>query len=244
MPQSIILQKIENFPREFPVTTNEVRTRDNRLMFTSTIRELGISEYTEENIHKYQVIHPIGNTFEGRGIIEDGSEHELVAVSRNETFNIFKTEDDYLLFTDAKKAVIEHGIKRLTDGTHDHGENSFRTAKVTINLTSLKEEIQAGALGRIRGGWWRDLSIDSVEVAYLGGGTVTDSHYWNTYEESEGIISALRLGVPNLLDDENEELKVLLTKEGNLVVFKDIPNEGHLLEIATTVFNLAKNHLE
>ncbi|MDC3415102.1 hypothetical protein NC797_15050 [Aquibacillus sp. 3ASR75-11] len=245
MPQSIIMQRLISFPQEFPVRTNTTGTAETRLMFTSEIRELGLSEYTEETINKYQVLHPIGNSFEGKGIIEDGSEHELIAVSREESFNIFKTQDDFLLFTDAKKAIIEHGIKRLTDGTYNHGEgNIFKTEKLTINLSSLKEEIQDGALGRIRGGWWRGLQIADVEVAYLGGGTVTESYYWNTYEESEGIISALRLDIPNLMDDENEVLKVLLTKEGNLVVYKDIPTERHLLEVATTIFNLAKNHLE
>ncbi|WP_054634829.1 hypothetical protein [Thalassobacillus sp. C254] len=63
------------------------------------------------------------------------------------------------------------------------------------------------------------------------------------YEESEGIISALRLDVPNIMDDDEEVLKVLLTKEGNLVIYKDIPTERHLLEVATTIFNLAKNTL-
>lgn len=243
MPQSIIMQKIVEFPTNLPVKTNETTINENSLTFSSEIRRLGLSEYREEEIIKYQVLHPIGNSFEGKGIIEDGSEHELIAVSRNETFNIFKTSDNYLLFTNSKKSVMEHGIKRLTDGTYSHQDESrFKSEKVTIDLSSLKEEIQSGALARIRGGWWRGLQIADVEVAYLGGGTVTESQYWNTYEESEGIISAIRLDIPNLMEGE-EILKVLLTKEGNLVVYKDIPTERHLLEIATTIFNLAKKHL-
>ncbi|WP_054634830.1 hypothetical protein [Thalassobacillus sp. C254] len=167
MPQSIIMQKLESFPQNFPARTNSMGTGTTTLQFTSEIRELGLSEYTEEEINKYQVLHPIGNSFEGKGIIEDGSEHDLIAVSRDETFNIFRTQDDFLLFSDAKKAIIEHGIKRLTEGTYDHGEgNVFKSEKITIDLSSLKEEIQAGALGRIRGGWWRGLQIADVEVAY------------------------------------------------------------------------------
>jgi hypothetical protein len=245
MPQSILMQKVVNFPSEFPVVTTESNTGETRALFKSEIRELGRSEYTEEEIAKYQVIHPIGNSFEGKGIIEDGSEHELIAISREETFNMFKTTDDYVLYTDSKKAIIEHGIKRLIKGTHYLNENRFEAEKISINLSDLKQEIQDGALGRIRGGWWRDLQIADVEVAYLGGGSVTDSDYWSTYEDSEGIISALRLDIPNTLDeDEDELLKVLLTKEGNLVVYKNIPSEKNLLEIAMTIFTLAKNHLE
>lgn len=245
MPQSVIMQRIRRFPQTFPVQTNEIGIQGHASLFRSEIRELGRSECTTEDIDKYQVIHRIGNAFEGLGIIEDGTEHEIIAISKSEIFNMFKTQDDFLFLSNAKKAVIEHGIKRLTDGTSNlQRENQiFVTEKVTINLTSLKEQIQQGALGRIRGGWWRGLQIADVEVAYLGGGTVTDSDYWNTYEESEGIISALRLDVPNLMEEE-ELLKVLLTKEGNLVIYKDIPTERQLLEIATTLFNLAKNHLE
>lgn len=246
MPQSVIMQRIQSFPQRFPVFTNEVGLQGHdRLTFRSEIRELGRSECTTEEIEKYQVIHPIGNAFEGYGIIEDGSEHEIIAISKHETFNMYKTEDNYVFLSNAKKAVIEHGIKRLKDGTSNLQRDNqvFYTERVTINLSTLKEEIQEGALGRIRGGWWRDLQIADVEVAYLGGGTVTDSDYWNTYEESEGIISALRLDVPNLMENE-ELLKVLLTKEGNLVIYKDVPTERQLLEIATTLFNLAKNHLE
>ncbi|MGW5983360.1 hypothetical protein [Bacillus wiedmannii] len=246
MPQSILMQKLLHFPTELPVATMEFNTgQGDRNSFKTEIRRLGLSEYTEEDIEKFQVIHPIGNSFEGKGYLEDGTAYELIAVSTDEVFNAFRTDDGYILFADSKKAIIEHGIKRLVSGTASFGEKRFHSDSISINLRDLKEELEQGALAQIKGGWWRDLQIADVEVAYLGGGTVTESQYWSNYEESEGIISALRLEIPNpLVNDEDPTLKVLLTKEGNLVVYKKITNEKSLLDIAIPLFNLAKKHLE
>lgn len=244
MPQSIIMQRCIHFPKNFPLETTEFSTGEGRNIFKTEIRYLGLGEYTDVEVKKYQVIHPIGDSFDGKGYLEDGSVYDLIAISTNEVFNIFKTQDDFLFFSGSKKTVIEHGIKRLINGTASYGENRFHSEKVSINLRTLKEELEQGALAQIKGGWWRDLKIADVEVAYLGGGTVTESQYWNTYEESDGIISALRLDVPNPLDNDDEILKVLLTKEGNLVIYKKITTERELLDIALTLFNVAKKHLE
>lgn len=240
-----MMHKLENFPLNFPVETTPFNTaRGDRNSYTTEIHHLGISEYREEEILKYQVIHHLGENFEGTGYSEDGTTFDLVAISTVQTFNMYKTNDDHLLFSGSKKAILEHGIRRLVDGTYTYEDNMFRSQELTINLRQLKEEMEAGALAQIKGGWWRNLMIADVEVAYLGGGTVTQSQNWNAYEESEGIISALRLDLPNPLENEDEILKVLLTKNANLVIYKKVESEKDLLDIAVPLFNLAKNHLE
>lgn len=128
-------------------------------------------------------------------------------------------------------------------GTVGRGSNQYNSVPINVNLRELKEEIEDGALAQIKGGWWRDLKIADVEVAYLGGGTVTASKNWSSYEESEGIISALRLDVPNPIEAQNDILSVLLTKEGNLVVYRKIETEKQLFDIAMPLFKLAKKHL-
>lgn len=245
MAQSILMQKCIHFPKDLPIETTAFNTgKGDRNSFKTEIRYLGLSEYTDETVLKYQVNHPIGESFIGKGYIEDGTPYDIIAVSTNEAFNIFKTDDEYLLFSESKKAIIEHGIRRLNDGTVAYGDNQFISKQIKINLRSLKEDLEQGASAQIKGGWWRDLKIADVEVAYLGGGTVTESQYWSNYEDSEGTISALRLDVPNPLNSEDEILKVLLTQEGNLVVYKKITNEKDLLDISIPLFNLAKKHID
>lgn len=244
MVQSILMQKCIAFPTELPVETKEFGNKDNELLFKTELRYLGLSEYTKSEILKYQVIHPVGDNFVGTGHAEDGTSYDLIAVSTEETFNIFKTDDNFLYITGSRKAILEHGIKRLIGGTYSFQEEQrFKSKGVKLNLTSLKEELEADVLAQVKGGWWRDLQIADVEVAYLGGGTVTESQNWTNYEDSEGIISALRLDFPNVMDNGEEILKILLTKEGNLVVYKDIADEKELLEVAVSIFDLASKHI-
>ncbi|KKB72473.1 hypothetical protein [Bacillus sp. TH008] len=243
MPQSIIMQKSILFPEQLPMSTNEFNTGTESQSFKTELKPLGITEYAEEELKKFQVIHPIGDSFSGKGYLEDGTSYDIIAISTEESFNLAKSKDDFLYFWGSKKAIIEHGIKRLIDGTVGRGSNQYNSVPINVNLRELKEEIEDGALAQIKGGWWRDLKIADVEVAYLGGGTVTASKNWSSYEESEGIISALRLDVPNPIEAQNDILSVLLTKEGNLVVYRKIETEKQLFDIAMPLFKLAKKHL-
>lgn len=242
MPQSIIMQKSIKFPEQLPIETNEFNTGSESQSFKTTLKTLGSTEYTEEDLKKYQVIHPIGDSFTGKGYLEDGTAHDIVAISANETFNIAKSEDNFLYFWGSKKAIIEHGVKRLIDGTVGHGNNQFNSEAITIDLRKLKEELEANDNAAIKGGWWRDMQIADVEVAYLGGGTVTASKNWSSYEESQGIISALRLDVPNPIEPQGDILSVLVTKDGNIVVYKKV-DEKNLFDIAMPLFSIAKKHL-
>ncbi|MFP7313737.1 hypothetical protein [Bacillus safensis] len=242
MPQSIIMQKLIKFPNELPVETTPFNSGDNKQSFKTTLKSLGKTEYIDEELSKFQVLHPIGDSFVGKGYLEDGSSYDLVAVSTNESFNVAKSDNEFLYFWGSKKAIIEHGIKRLIDGTIGAGNNRYDSKTVTIDLRALKKELEDGALASIKGGWWRELMIADVEVAYLGGGTVTESENWNDYEKTEGIISALRLDVPNPIEKNKDILSVLLTKEGNLVVYKKV-DEKELFEIAIPLFNIARKHL-
>ncbi|ARD55602.1 hypothetical protein M5E03_03150 [Bacillus safensis] len=242
MPQSIIMQKSIKFPEQLPIETNEFNTGSESQSFKTTLKTLGSTEYTEEDLKKYQVIHPIGDSFTGKGYLEDGTAHDIVAISANETFNIAKSEDNFLYFWGSKKAIIEHGVKRLIDGTVGHGNKQFNSEAITIDLRKLKEELEANDNAAIKGGWWRDMQIADVEVAYLGGGTVTASKNWSSYEESQGIISALRLDVPNPIEPQGDILSVLVTKDGNIVVYKKV-DEKNLFDIAMPLFSIAKKHL-
>ncbi|MCY8114083.1 hypothetical protein MOE90_14050 [Bacillus spizizenii] len=242
MPQSIIMQRVINFPEQLPLETNEFNTGSESQSFKTTLKNLGSTEYTEEDLKKYQVIHPIGDSFTGKGYLEDGTAHDIIAISADETFNVAKSDDDFLYFWGSKKSIIEHGIKRLIDGTVGRGNNQYNSQPITIDLRKLKEELEENDNAAIKGGWWRDLKIADVEVAYLGGGTVTASQNWSSYEESDGIISALRLDVPNPIENEDDILSVLLTKDGNIVVYKKV-GEKNLFDIAMPLFTIAKKHL-
>ncbi|MBN8253860.1 hypothetical protein [Priestia flexa] len=238
MARSIKLYQIDRFPETFPIESAEVNSGEGSTSFKTTVKELGKSEYTKTPLDKIQIIHQIGDKFEGKGILEDGTIHEIIAVATEEKFPCFVKEKKFLYTSGTKRVISEHAIKRLKNHPDTDPKKRLDAKSVKIDLVKFKEHLQDSQEGAIRGGWFRGMKVANVEVAYLGGGTVTESEDWEKYETSGGTISALRIDIPGL-DEEEETIKTLLTKDGNLVLYKHL-GEYQSLSIAIPIFDAAE----
>ncbi|WP_144467667.1 hypothetical protein [Bacillus toyonensis] len=240
MVQSIKMYKINKFPTTFPVATEKVVNDGiDKIQFETIVKVLGDSEYEGTPLKKLQIIHQIGAVFSGKGILEDGSIHEIIATANEEAFPAFVKSEQYLYTSGTRREISVQAIKRLRQfKKHD---NSLEAQNVKLNLTDFKTHLEESNGGAIKGGWFRGMKIKNVEVAYLGGGSVTNSDDWERYETSGGTISALRIDLP-LGGAEEEPTKVLLTHDGNCVVYKNV-GEHDLLSIAIPVFEAAEEFI-
>lgn len=231
--------RIRQYPDQFPIRSAQVSTGNNVTLETR-VEHLGVSEYTQKTLDKLQIHHQVGENFTGQGYLEDGSIHDIVAVSTTEVFPCFIEDRDYAYTTGTKRVISEQALTRLKRFPDDNGRK-FETRSVKINLVAFKEALD-NEDAIIKGGWFRGMQIDNVEVAYLGGGSVVDSTDWERFENSGGSISALRVVLPTI-DVEAEATKVLITSDGNCVVYKNNLGEIDLLDISVPLFDLAKQHL-
>lgn len=239
MPVSIKMYKIKKYPERFPVASVQVSPGFTSATFHTKVEELGKSEYTEIDLTKLLIEHHVGEKFEGIGYLEDGSQYDIIAVSTVEKFPCFVEGKEFLYTSGTKREISEQAIARLRK--YPDLTNQLLAEPVKINLVDMKEILQKGEAA-IKGGWFRGMQIENVEVAYLGGGSVTESSDWERYETSGGTISALRIDVPTL-DVEEEMIKLLLTKDGNCVIYRNF-GEQKILKIAMPLFQLAKKFLE
>lgn len=240
MPVSIKMYKIKKHPEHYPVKSVQVNPGFTSASFYTEVRQLGKSEYTEIDLTKLLVEHHVGEKFEGVGYLEDGSQYDLIAVSTIEKFPCFLEGNEFLYTSGTKREISEQALARLR--RYPDLQNQLLAEPVKINLVELKQEILQNGDAAIKGGWFRGMQIENVEVAYLGGGSVTESSDWERYETSGGTISALRIDVPTL-DVEEETIKLLLTKDGNCVIYRNF-GEQELLKIAMPLFQVAKEFLE
>lgn len=238
MPVSIKMYRITQYPTEFPVRSYQVSS-GLEVKLKTEVYELGRSEYTRTTLIKLQIEHQIGEKFEGKGFLEDGSIYDLVAISTSEVFPCFVEDKKFLYATGTRRVVSEQALMRLKK--YPEGDNRLITEPVSIDLLAFKDHI-LNSNAAIKGGWFRGLKIDNVEVAYLGGGAVTESWDWERYETSGGTISALRIDIPTL-DVEEEYFKVLLTRDGNCVIYKNL-GELDLLKIAIPIFEAAREFMD
>lgn len=236
MAQSIKMYHIKNYPTSFPVESEEVNNGIRSVNFKTSVKVLGDSEYESTPLKKIQIHHEIGNTFEGRGILEDGSIHDLIGTASVESFPCFIKEEEFLYTSGTRREISTQAIRRLSQ--FKKPDNNLTAGNVKINLTDFKTYLEESQEGAIKGGWFRGMKVKNVEVAYLGGGTVTASDDWERYETGGGTISALRIDLP-IGDLEDEPTKVLLTKDANCVVYKTV-GEHDLLSIAIPLFNAAE----
>lgn len=241
MAQSIKMYSIENYPTELPVESEQVTNQGiQRVDFKTSVKFLGDSEYESTSLKKLQIIHEVGSVFAGRGILEDGSIHDIIATSQTEVFPAFVKDETYLYTSGTRREISVQAIKRLRQ--FNKPDNFLAAKNVKINLTDFKAHLEESNEGAIKGGWFRGMQVQNVEVAYLGGGAVTASDDWERYETSGGTISAMRIDLP-LGDIEDEPTKVLLTHDGNCVVYKNV-GEHDLLNIAIPLFEAAEQFIE
>ncbi|WP_156040239.1 hypothetical protein [Alicyclobacillus macrosporangiidus] len=241
MPASIKMYKIVEFPNQLPVESAQVSPGIGNVTFITRVTSLGRSEYPDKNLEKWQIRHDIGEEFRGKGYIEDGSQYDIVAVSTSEIFPCFVEEREFLYTSGTKRTVSEQALRRLR--RYPNSDNKLIAQPVRIDLIGLKDRIKNNEDAIIRGGWFRGMQIENVEVAYLGGGSVVESDDWDRYENSGGTISALRLDFPTI-DVEEESIKILITRDGNCVVYRSNITELHLLQITMPLFDLARGFLE
>lgn len=233
------MYSIRYYPNHFPVKASHNRSSPNT-SFETRVEQLGKSEYTEIELEKWQIHHQVGKAFDGKGWLEDGSMYDLIAISEEVNFPCFVQDKQYLYTSETTKVVSEQAIKRLRNDPDS--PNPLHAIPVEINLNSLKEYILTKGESAIKGGWFREMNVANVEVAYLGGGSVTESSDWERYEASGGMISALRIDIPIDSEDINDFIKVLLTKDGNCVIYKQF-GEMDLLKISMPLFQIAKDYL-
>ncbi|MFP7229123.1 hypothetical protein SFB99_12960 [Bacillus altitudinis] len=241
MAQSIKMHKIETAPESYPVESEEVTVsaiKKAKVTFKTTVNHIGQSEYDDE-LKKLKFTHEVGGKFQGKGILEDGSIHEIIATASTEEFPCFMKEDKYLYTSGTTRVVSTQSLVRLK--RFRKPDNQLIAQNIKLNLLDFKSYLEDSEEGNIKGGWFKGMAVKNVEVAYLGGGAVTESADWDRYETSGGEISALRIDLPT--DNLEEFTKVLLTRDGNCVVYKNF-GENKLLSIAMPLFNAAEQFIE
>lgn len=241
MAQSIKLYRINRYPESFPIETSEVSNGEGINTLKTQVQILGKSEYTEIELEKIQIIHEVGSQFKGKGILEDGSIYDIVAVSTKEKFPCFIKNKKFLYTSGTKRVISEQAIRRLKNYPDMDPDKRLDATPVKIDLVKFKEYLQDSKEGAIKGGWFRGMKIENVEVAYLGGGTVTESEDWEKYETSGGTISALRIDIPTI-EEDTDSIKVLLTRDGNLVIYRHF-DEYNSLKIAMPIFEAVENFI-
>jgi hypothetical protein len=248
LPVSAKLFKITKFPEEFPIKTQPTATGLNdNFQLETKVERIGKGEYKEKNLTKLMVTHDKGTKFEGIGYSEEsGRIGDIISLAEEKEFPAFVfPENDYLFSAFSSKEVFNQAFKRLSnyyDTFEVEGKKRLITQKVKINLhkvkTSYTDEDTSPA---IMGGWFRDLKITNVDVAYLGGGGVEGSDDWTKYETS-GKISALRLDFPNPNLDE-EPFRLLLTSDGSIFSYKSF-REHDFLKIVVPIFEYITQFIE
>lgn len=239
MAQSIKMFRIKSYPTSFPVESAEVNNGISSVNFKTIVKLLGDSEYESTPLKKIQIQHEIGVSFQGKGILEDGSIYDLVGTASTEVFPCFVKDEEYLYTSGTKREISAQALKRLRQ--FKMPLNFLEAVNVKLNLTDFKSYLEDSQEGAIKGGWFRGMKVKNVEVAYLGGGSVTASDDWERYETSGGTISALRIDLP-IGELEDDPIKVLITQDGNCVVYKSV-GEHDLLSIAIPLFNAVEQFI-
>ncbi|KMJ59398.1 hypothetical protein AB685_00460 [Bacillus sp. LL01] len=241
MAQSVKMYKIERYPETFPISSAEVNTGEGTSTFVTTVNILGKGEYTDVDLDKVQIKHQLGDKFDGKGMLEDGSIYDIVAISTEEKFPCFVKDKEFIYTSGTRRIISEQALRRLRSHPDMDVSKRLEAKSVKIDLVKFKEHLQTSREGAIKGGWFRGMKIENVEVAYLGGGSVTESEDWEKYETSGGSISALRIDIPGLTED-SEAIKTLLTRDGNLVIYRHF-DEYEMLGIAVPIFEAVENFL-
>lgn len=240
MPVSTKIFQVSNYPTSFPVETiPSVDPGATQFELVTRILHLGLGEYTKEEIPKIMINHDRGKKFKGVGYSEEnGRITDLISVAEDKEFPGFFIKDkEYVFVAYSTKDVYNHAFKRLAGytGTEDKARGAYLEAKpLKLDLEKLKESFENDSdAPTIRGGWFKNLNLTSVEVAYIGGGGVVESDEWFKYQTS-GTISALRLDFPGL-DVEDEPLRFMITNDAAIHSYKSLP-ENELLEILIPIY--------
>lgn len=247
MPVSAKLFKINRYPSEFPIETVPTNTGlGDDFQLRTKMELLGKGEYTEKDLTKLNIIHDKGTEFEGIGYSkEDGRITDLISIAEEKQFPAFVLpEKDYLITAFSAKVMFNQAIRRLSqyyDTFDTEGKKRLDAKPVKVDLQKVKESFsENGDAPKIRGGWFKDLKITNVDVAYIGGGEVDDSDEWFKYETS-GKISALRLDYPNP-DPDEEPFRLLITSDGAIFSYKNFA-ENQFLKIIVPIYEYLKQYV-
>lgn len=248
MPISAKLFKIEVYPTMFPVTIDPLNMGigdDFRLR--TKVEMLGMGEYSEKSLEKLKVTHDVGRKFEGVAYSsEHGRLEDLVSIAEEKEFPVFVfPEKDYLFSAFSSKEMFNSAFKRLRQytGLLEKTEGKYLSVSpIKLDLQKIKDSYTRDAMGpKVMGGWFRELNITNVDVAYIGGGGVDDSDDWFRYETS-GKISALRLDFPGE-NPEEEPLRLLITSDASIISYKHLP-ENYLLKLFVPIIEFIKLSIE
>lgn len=249
MPVSAKLFKLEKFPSKWPIETTPASGAGmGDLKLLTKVEALGRGEYKEKNLEKVMITHDKAERFSGVGYSETfGRIEDLIGIANESEFPAFiMPEKDYLFAAYSSKEMFNQAFRRLNQHTNiydaDAKDKELRAKPVKIDLQKVKDSFTKGTDSpKIQGGWFKNLQITNVDVAYIGGGNVDDSDEWTKYETS-GKISALRLDYPNA-DIEGEPLRILLTSDGTVFNYKNF-SEKDLLALVVPIFEYVIEFIE
>ncbi len=240
MPVSTKIFKVLHYPDDFPVeTVPTVDAGATQFELKTKVLHLGVGEYTKEDVPKVMINHDRGKKFNGVGYSEEnGRITDLISVAEDKEFpGFFIKEKEYVFTAYSNKEVYNHAFKRLNGytGAEDKGKGMYlETRPLKLDLQQLRASFEGeNDAPAIRGGWFKDLDITSVEVAYIGGGGVDESDEWVRYQQS-GTISALRLDFPGV-DVDDEPYRFMITSDAAIHSYKSLP-ENELLSILIPIY--------
>jgi hypothetical protein len=239
MPVSTKIFEIETFPEEFPIeTTPVIADGVTEFELRTSVRHLGVGEYAHKDLIKLLINHDRGKKFEGVGYSEEnGRIEDLISIAEEKEFPAFVfPEKNYLISAFSAKEIYNQAFRRLRQYYNALQDNNkvLKAKPVKIDLQKLKESYDTSGTGpSIRGGWFKNLRITNVDVAYIGGGGVDGSDEWFKYENS-GTISALRLDFPQA-DPEEEPHRFMLTNDGSIYCYKTL-SENELLNTLVPIY--------
>lgn len=240
MPVSTKIFKVNRYPDVFPVQTiPTVEVGATQFELITKVSYLGIGEYREKDIPKVMINHDRGKKFSGVGYSEEnGRITDLISVAEDKEFPGFFIDNNQYVFTaNSTKNVYNHAFKRLIGytGSEEKEQGRYLEAKpLKLDLQKMKESFENdNDAPTIRGGWFKDLNLTSVEVAYIGGGGVEESDEWFKYQTS-GTISALRLDFPGK-DIDDEPYRFMITSDAAIHSYKALP-ENELLTILVPIY--------
>jgi hypothetical protein len=232
--------EISKYPIEFPIQTEPVIVEGAAHFELRTKADsIGFGEYQQAQLEKLMINHDKGKKFEGVGYSEEnGRIDDITSLAEDKEFPAFVFPNkDYIIAAYTSKEVYNGAFKRLRSyaSVDKEKENDkLYASPVKLNLQKLKESYDATGTGpETRGGWFKKLKINNVDVAYIGGGGVDDSDEWFKYETS-GTISALRLDFPNV-DLEEEPYRFMITSDGSIFCYKTL-TENEMLKILYPIY--------
>jgi hypothetical protein len=227
MPITVKLFKLEQ-PFSFSEGQSSVSSLEQLTLFEDEIEDakteltyLGLAE--DSSYTKYLVNHDMAVKLEGRVFKID-----FKRVLIRKTFPLF-IKESRLLTAWVKGSTAANALKRLQN------DNRIRTSVANINLPAAKDVVESRAGTMIFGAWFGSLKLDKVEVAYIYGPEIAESYEWEKYENA-GELSCLQC-----LVNADQEVRILLTKDGSLVIYRNL-NEKEYLELAEGIFNILEEN--